>query len=287
MTRVILITGCSSGIGLETALAFARGGDRVCATMRDLSGAEKLNNEADKNNVTVSTFALDVTKPASFAPLVGKIVEQFGRIDVLVNNAGVLPIGAFEDVSEDALRAVMETNFFGPALLSRAVLPTMRAQGDGYIINISSLSGMASKGGDAVYAASKFALEGLTEGFRNEVARWGIKTALIEPGQYATKIFRGSNSMDEGASGSPYRMLNGWLCDEMAKGAGKGNDPKSLADQIVKVSLSNGKRLRWPADDTAHRVMAAVFAQNDEARSDFLREVGEMDWWIDGRNKPE
>ena len=285
MTKTVVITGCSSGVGLETALAFARAGDVVCATMRSLSRADVLEAAAHKENLSLKTFELDVCKPEQFAPLVRQVTEECGGVDILVNNAGVLPVGAFEDVGETDLRAAMEVNFFGPALLTQAVLPVMRAQESGYIINISSLSGMASKGGDAVYAASKFALEGLCEGYRNEIARWNIKTALVEPGQYATNIFREAKAPDANKE-SPYHQYNEWLREPMRADAPQGNDPRILAELIVEISRSDGSRLRWPADEVAERVMKAVFAQNDEERGAFLRSVADMDWWIEGRDAP-
>ena len=286
MTRVVLITGCSSGVGLETALAFARAGDIVCAGLRDLSGADRLQAAAEKENLSLTLFELDVCRPDLFAPTVERIIKECGGLDVLVNNAGVLPVGAFEDVKEAALRATMEVNFFGPALLTQVVLPHMRARGGGYIINISSLSGMASKGGDAVYAASKFALEGLCEGYRNEIARWNIKTALVEPGQYATNIFRQAKRLADDDAHSPYRQFNEWLRAPMRGDASQGADPRTLAELIVEISRSDGSRLRWPADEVAKRVMKAVFAQSDEERGAFLRGVGDMDWWIEGRDAP-
>lgn len=287
MTKTVMITGCSSGIGLETALAFARAGDVVCATMRDLSRSDRLQATAREENLSLKLFELDVCKADRFAPVIQKIMDECGGVDILVNNAGVLPVGAFEDVDEAALRATMEVNFFGPALLTQAVLPIMRARAGGYIINISSLSGMASKGGDAVYAASKFALEGLCEGYRNEIARWNIKTALVEPGQYATNIFREAKSATDDQAGSPYDKYNEWLRAPMRSDAPQGNPPRALAELIVEISRSDGSRLRWPADEVAERVMKAVFAQSDEERGAFLRGVADMDWWIEGRDTPE
>ncbi len=286
MARVVLITGCSSGIGMETALAFSRAGDIVYASMRDTSKAAGLNAIATKEKLPLTAVTLDVTQPESFAGLVSDIVEKDGRLDVLVNNAGVLPIGAFEDTSEAQIRQTMEVNFIGPALLSQAVLPVMRAQKSGYVIMISSLSGMASKSGDAVYAASKFALEGLTEGFRNEVAHWNIKTALVEPGQYATSIFQGVKQAEE-TPDSAYGSLNKFLRDEVSSDTPQGLPPERLARLLVEISHSDGSRLRWAADETAERVMSAVFAQSDDERGAFLRDVGGIDWWIEGKDAPE
>ena len=287
MSRTILITGCSSGIGLETALAFARAGDNVFAGLRDMSRSGAIESAANNEGLSLELLELDVCKPESFAAVVQSILEKTEHIDVLVNNAGVLPVGAFEDVSESGLRATMEANFFGPAFLTQAVLPVMREQRDGYIINISSLSGMASKGGDTAYAASKFALEGLCEGYRNEIIRWNIKTAIIEPGQYATNLFQNSESVDKLDSGSPYHAYNEWLCAPMRSETPQGNSPRRLAELIVEISRSDGTKLRWPADEVARRVMTAIFAQTDEERGKFLREVASMDWWIEGRDSPE
>ena len=147
----------------EALLAVAEGGYELVA---DTTG-----------NPAVFAQALSLLAP--FEPYLASVVERAGRLDVLVNNAGVLPVGAFEDQSEADLRAVMEANFFGPALLTRAALPIMRGQLGGYVIMVSSLSGIAGKAGDSPYTASKFALEGLTESLRHEVARWNIKTAPV------------------------------------------------------------------------------------------------------------
>ena len=145
---------------------------------------------------------------------------------------------------------------------------------------------MASKSGDAVYAASKFALEGLTEGFRNEVARWNIKTALVEPGQYATNIFR--ETADDGVdTASPYYPLNKLLHDEVSGDGSPGLPPAQLADLLLRIAKSDGSRFRWPADETAERVMKAVFAQSDEERSAFLLDVGGVAWWRNGKDAPD
>ena len=150
---VVVITGCSSGFGLEGALAFARNGDRVFATMRDPGRAAGLLEAADRENLDIEVCELDVMQPDSFAGLVESVVKQAGAIDVLVNNAGILRAGAFEDLTEQSFREVLETNFIGPMLLARAVLPQMRSQLSGYIINVSSLSGIAGLAGDGSISA--------------------------------------------------------------------------------------------------------------------------------------
>ncbi|MGS1016920.1 SDR family oxidoreductase [Allosphingosinicella humi] len=282
--RVVVITGCSSGIGLETARAFAEAGDKVIATVRDRSRGTTLQDAAG----AIEIAELDVTRPESFPAFVEGIIRDHGRIDILVNNAGVLPIGAFEDIGEAEFRQVMETNFFGPALLTRAALPVMRRQNGGYVIMISSLSGMAAKAGDTVYAASKFALEGLTEGLRQEVARWNIRTALVEPAGFRTNIFAGSAGGGLGAcrEDSPYRPLIAAQQAELRARLDEGFNPQELGRLIVAISRSDGSRFRWAADPVAERVMTALFAGDDATRTAFLDKVADIDWWMTGAERP-
>ncbi|MGH8033723.1 MAG: SDR family NAD(P)-dependent oxidoreductase [Lysobacterales bacterium] len=145
---VVVITGSSSGFGFEGALAFARNGDTVYATMRDVSKAARLLEAAAKEQLSLRIKALDVSRPETFAAFVSEVVAEAGRIDVLVNNAGMVSPGSLEDVTAPALREVMEVNFFAPMLLTKAVLPTLRAQGSGWIIMMSSLSGIAGLPGE-------------------------------------------------------------------------------------------------------------------------------------------
>ncbi len=286
--RTIVISGCSSGIGLAAALSFARAGDVVHATVRDRGRAGKLlEAAADHSNIRV--HELDVCRSEKFPAFVNDVIRASGGIDVLVNNAGILPVGAFEDIDETLLRQVMETNFFGAALLTKAVLPHMRARKSGYVIMISSLSGLAAKAGDSAYSASKFALEGLTEALRHEVLRWNIKTALVEPAQYATDMFRATVSGGAGSCGpdSPYYPLIRKQQEDLRAHLPKGRDPRVLGDLLVEISKSDGSRFRWPADEIAVRVSKTMFAQDDATRDRFLRNVGDVDWWIEGAEQPE
>ena len=285
---VVLITGCSSGIGKESALAFARAGYRVVATVRSLHRSAGLREAARAERIELRIEELDVTRPAGFGAFVDELLAREGRLDVLVNNAGVLPVGAFEDLGESGLRETMETNFFGPALLTQAVLPAMRRQRSGYIIMISSLSGIAATATDSVYAASKFALEGLTEGLRWEVARWNIRTALVQPGHHATQMFRATTEAgpDARSADSPYRALVDARQAAVRAGLAEGRDPRALARLIVAIAGSDGQRLRWTGDEEAERVVAALASQDDAARQAFLRDVADVDWWIRGDDAP-
>lgn len=286
--KVVLITGCSSGLGLQAALAFARAGDEVFATVRDPASALELRAAARNAGVAPHIEKLDVSRPDGFAAYVDSVVARAGRLDVLLNNAGVLPVGAFEDLAEAELRAVMEVNFFAPALLTRAVLPVMRRQRDGYIINVSSLSGIAGKAGDAAYTASKFALEGLTEAIRHEVARWSIRTALVEPAQYATRMFRitADGALGSCAADSPYAPLIRAQQAQLRAVLDEGRDPALLGELLVQISRSDGRQFRWAADEVAERVRGRLWALDDGERDAFLRQVAAIDWWIEGANAP-
>jgi NAD(P)-dependent dehydrogenase (short-subunit alcohol dehydrogenase family) len=283
----VLITGCSSGFGFAGAVAFARQGDTVYASMRDVGKAAPLRQAAARESLDIRVVELDVRRPTTFAPLIESIIRDSNSLDVLVNNAGVLRAGAFEDLSENMFRDVVETNFFGPFLLTRAVLPQMRAQRSGYIIMISSLSGIAGLAGDVAYAASKFAMEGGTEALRHEVDRWNIRVALVEAGLHATGIFDASRRRDSilpdyYPESSPYRVLVEHGLRKMRERLPSALDPAGVGKLLVRISRSDGRQLRWPADEVAEKVLATMLAQDDARRDEFLRSVSDIDWWSTG-----
>ena len=280
----IILTGCSSGFGLQGALAFARNGDTVYATMRNPDNAAALQHAAEHEGLGIQIRQLDVTRPAVFSSLLEEILDETGSIDVLVNNAGILRAGALEDLSEKMIREVVETNFFGPLLLTRAVLPHMREQKKGYIIMISSLSGIAGLPGDVVYSASKFALEGASEALRHEIDRWGIKLALVEAGMFATRIFAKSlpgNSLlpDYYPYDSPYRPLVEHKLQVLRERVAAAMDPGIIGKLLIDIANSDGTQLRWPAGDVAVKVLDTVFGQTDTERDAFLRQVSNTEWW--------
>jgi len=287
----VLITGCTSGFGHAAALAFARAGDVVYATARDVAKAAPLAAAAAAERLRIHVLPLDVTAPATFGPTIERVVGEAGTLDVLVNNAGILHVGAFEDLTEAQFRAVMETNAIAPLLLARAVLPQMRAQRSGCIVMISSLSGVAGLPGDVAYTASKFALEGATEALRHEVDRWNVRVALVEAGLYATRIFASSLRATADLPAdyplhSPYRAFVEHRLAELRRRMPEAFDPAIVADLLVKISRSDGTQLRWPADAVATRVLATMFAQDDAARDRFLRNVAGTEWWSRGADSP-
>ena len=184
-TRVWFITGASSGFGraiAETALAR---GDSVAAASRR-PGALRELAEHDR----VHPVRLDVTDAAQRDAAIADALDRFGRIDILVNNAGRTQVGAVEETTDEELRALFELHFFAPAALTRTVLPIMRRQGGGAIVQMSSVGGQVTAPGFGAYCATKFALEGLTETLRDEVASFGIRTLIVEPGAFRTGLFR-------------------------------------------------------------------------------------------------
>lgn len=182
--RVALVTGSSSGIGEATALVLASKGYRVYASGRTLAGVERLRGQAPG----LEPLELDVRSDASIEAAMSQIREETGRIDILVNNAGYGIFGGTEDVDRDMWRRQFEVNLFGAVALSRAVLPTMRAQRDGYIVNVSSVAGRVSVPLMGAYCASKFALEAFSDALRVECRPFGIKVVLVEPGTTRTKF---------------------------------------------------------------------------------------------------
>lgn len=284
---IVVITGCNSGLGMAGALAFARRGDTVYGTVRKTGRATLLQEQAEQEGLDLRIRVLDVTRPDTFAGAVDDILAETGAIDVLVNNAGILHPGAWEDLSETSIRAVMETNFFGPMLLTRAVLPQMRKRGAGCIIMISSLSGLAGLAGDVAYSASKFALEGATEALRHEVDRWGIRVALVEAGQYATRLFRGNGDLPpDYPQDSPYRALVQSKLREVQAGQDSAMPAHLAGDLLPRIADADGSQLRWPADDVARHVLGSVHRHSDSERDEFLRGAGGSDWWSQGLPHP-
>jgi NAD(P)-dependent dehydrogenase (short-subunit alcohol dehydrogenase family) len=183
--RVWLITGASSGFGRSIADAVLGRGDSVVAASRR---TEPLADLAEDDRVHVA--ALDVTDAAQRDAVVNEAIERFGRIDVLVNNAGRTQVGAVEETTDGELRDLFELHFFAPAALTRAVLPQMRRQGSGAIVQMSSVGGQVTAPGFSAYCATKFALEGLTETLHDEVSGFGIRALIVEPGAFRTGLFR-------------------------------------------------------------------------------------------------
>jgi NAD(P)-dependent dehydrogenase (short-subunit alcohol dehydrogenase family) len=184
-SKVWFITGSSTGFGRSLTEAVLRHGDRVVATARK---PEQLDDVLSQYPQTAKAVRLDVTDSQNVRDAIKAAIDAFGRIDVVVNNAGFASVGAIEEVSDDVIRRQFETNLFGALDVTRAVLPTLRQQRSGHILNISSVGGFVSFGSLGIYCATKFALEGISEALAKEVAPLGIKVTIVEPGAFRTEI---------------------------------------------------------------------------------------------------
>lgn len=189
MVNSVLITGTSSGLGLEIALYLAQCGFEVYATMRDLSRRDALDREAARRNVHLQVLQLDVTDPVSIQTAVVTVVKQVGEVYGLINNAGINIGGYFEDLSEEEIRRVFEVNVFGTMAVTRAVLPHMRAARRGRIVIMSSVGGKIASLAATAYCASKFTLEGFGESLAQELGPFGVYVSLVEPGSVRTELY--------------------------------------------------------------------------------------------------
>lgn len=191
--QTVLISGCSSGFGLLTAIGAAKAGFKVIATMRNLEKDEPLRTALAQANMSAQIEELDVTKPES----IDRLVEKVGSVDILINNAGILITGSFLDITDQEMRQVFETNYFGQVNLTRSIAKGMIERKRGRIINIASLAGRIGHPFNAAYAASKHALIGFTKSIRVELAPFGIDVISIEPGYHKTEMIRANANQSE------------------------------------------------------------------------------------------
>jgi len=202
MSKVILVTGASTGIGLETAVQLAEQGHRVYATMRKLSKRSLLDQEAERRKVKLNVLQLDVQEEKSITACIAEILSSEQRIDVLINNAGAGFIKPMEQASMEEIQQVMDVNFYGPIRCCKAVMPYMRKQKSGHIINISSVGGIVGSPVNEIYCAAKFALEGLTESLATYLEPYfGINISLIEPGGTISEFGNSLTEYFESAGG--------------------------------------------------------------------------------------
>jgi short-subunit dehydrogenase len=186
--RIAVVTGSSSGIGFETSLLLARNGFYTYATMRDTLKSEKIEKIANKENLPLEVLSMDVNNDDSVRNAIHKIIDEKKKIDILVNNAGYGLFGALEDISIADIKQQFETNLFGAIRTIKEVLPTMRKQKNGIIINITSIAGVVGIPAECIYVSTKFALEGLSESISYELQPYGIKVILVEPGVINTNF---------------------------------------------------------------------------------------------------
>jgi len=250
-SKVVLITGCSSGFGLLIAARLAQHGHQVIATMRDLQRSSGLVNEVHKREAKIDLYPMDVTHLGTIKETFAKVADKYGYIDCLVNNAGYGIGGAFEDLTEEEIRDQMETNFFGVQNVIREALHLMRNREDARIINISSVAGFSSSPCFGAYNASKWALEGFSESLRYELLPFGIKVLLIEPGIYKTKIFSENRryATHFNNAESPYYGMSQHLkmrVDEFVADCFK--DPEDIAELVERLISAKNPAFRNQPD---------------------------------------
>jgi NAD(P)-dependent dehydrogenase (short-subunit alcohol dehydrogenase family) len=242
-----IVTGSSSGFGKLIAIELAQSGFHVIATMRDQNKSDSLVQLAVENKVKehIHVYPLDVTSAASIAKF-KEHLQGLNSVDVLVNNAGFAQGGFCEELSLDAYREQFETNFFGAVALTKAVLPAMRAQGTGKIINMSSISGKIGFPGLSAYTASKHALEGFSESLRLELIPFGIDVVLVEPGSYKTNIWSSIETVKI-QDQSPYESSMEAIMNEVKSGESGYGDPIEVARLIARIAEDKqGNELRFP-----------------------------------------
>ena len=238
--QVVMITGASTGFGRLIAETLARKGHTVYATMRDVAGRNKtnvaeINALARRESLGLHTLELDVTSEASVVQAAGKVVEEAGRIDVAVNNAGFAMLGLTEAVTIEQAQKIMDTNFFGPVRVNRAVLPHMRKQGSGLLMHVSSGAGRIVIPGAGHYCSTKFALEALAESYHYELASQGIDSVIVEPGAYTTPIFGSMIKAADETRTATYGVTKDLPAklDHILQSSG--GDPQEVADVVLRI----------------------------------------------------
>ena len=238
--QVVLITGASTGFGRLTAETMARRGFVVYATMRDIKernarNASELRALAKKESLSLNVSELDVTDDNSVSTAVGDLIDEAGRIDIAINNAGYGLAGLTECVTVEQAEKIMNTNFMGCVRVNRAVLPQMRKQGNGLLIHVSSGAGRIVIPAMSLYCASKFAMEALAEAYRYELAAQGIDSVILEPGAYQTPVFANIVTAADENRAATYGALRALPAKVNGVLAASGGNPQDVADAIVKI----------------------------------------------------
>jgi NAD(P)-dependent dehydrogenase (short-subunit alcohol dehydrogenase family) len=264
---VVLITGASSGIGHASAVLFAERGWNVVATMRKPSDGEALTQ-----NPSIKVYPLDVTDSASVESAVAETLNQFGRIDVLLNNAGYGLFGPFETASEEQIRRQFSTNVDGIFSATRAVLPTMRNQGSGTIINVASLGGIIPLPFFSLYNATKFAVVGFTEALSYELAPFGIRAKTIAPGGVATDFAGRSMARTFGDGENPYSATLTKALTAMSERRGNYSTPETIAEVIYTAATDETGKVMYLAGPDAEQGFELHRSIPEEKRLEMVRQ---------------
>ena len=271
--KSVIVTGTGKGIGLETALAFGRAGYQVFATMRNTDSSEGFKQKIKDESLSIAIAAMDVDSDESVKDCIGTILRENDSIDVLVNNAGIERHGSVEELSMADFKVVMETNYFGVLRCTKALLPSMRKHRNGCIINVTSIAGKIANTPLGAYAASKFALEAVSESLAQEVKPHNIRVAIIEPGIINTQM---SNNMSiNGASIYPQSKRFAGLFAASLKTP---TQPSMVAEKILEIAESNNWQLRYPVGPDAIPFLQWRASMTDEQYVDWNAATDE-DWY--------
>lgn len=257
--KTAVVTGSASGIGFETSLLLARNGFRTYATVRDLDKAKAIKEISDKGELPITVMELDVTNDKSVSDAIDKIInKESKRIDVLVNNAGYGQGGALEDDSMDEIKSLFETNLFGAIRVMKSVLPIMRKQQGGTIVNVSSMGGRIGFPFGTAYHGTKFALEGISESMRYETEPFGIKVVLIEPGVIGSNFLRNAKLAQKTVDpSSPYAPMFQTYLNAAARTYDQATPPEEVAKAILKAVTIDNPDLRYVVGNDAIQMIEA------------------------------
>ena len=262
MGKTCIVTGANSGIGRSTAITLAKNDYTVFATMRSLERGEKLRGIAQELNLVIKTVELDVSDTDSVNQGINEILDQTDQIDVLINNAGVGSNAVIEDVDIESDKSVFETNFWGVVRCIQAVLPTMRQQKSGHIVQVSSIAGRVGLPAQPIYSASKWALEGLSENLAHDLSSFGLRVSIIEPGVTRTAILGKNNTVPQNAD---FENIYARMLDMYMQGIEANIRPEAVSETILQCLESSSHQLRWPV---AWGAETMVNARHDGSVSD-------------------
>ena len=265
--KVAIITGSSSGIGHATALLLARNRFHTYATMRNIKKSVDIMEIANRERLPLQVIQLDVNDDTSIRNSIERVISEKQRIDLLVNNAGYGLVGAFEDLSVEEIKSQFETNFFGVIRLTQQVLPIMRKQKSGTIVNVSSGAGLIGFPGMSAYVSSKFALEGLSESMSYELEPFGIKIVIIEPGVIRTNFKKNAvmskKSLDDSFI-SPYSSIIQKMDASITSIIEHATPPEEVAKAILHVVTSNNPEVRFPVGNDIIMMLETKKSMSDE-----------------------
>jgi NAD(P)-dependent dehydrogenase (short-subunit alcohol dehydrogenase family) len=279
-----LVTGSSSGIGLATSVSLARRGHEVIATMRNLMGATEIQKIAEAEALPISFAELDVNSDASVDNSISGLLAKHGNIDVLVNNAGVGGGGSIEELPLEFFRQVMETNYFGALRCIKALIPNMRARRSGCIVNVTSIAGRMAIAPAASYAASKWALEALSECLAQEMKAFNVRVAIVEPGVIATPIFSKARPVPQDSPYPHARRQRALFSASLSQPT----SPYVVGEKICDIVESRSCQLRYPVGPDAEPFLKWRASKTDEeivqlggATDDEFKSVAKRDFGLD------